>query len=183
MPPQYPSLNNQILTHEEKMPSGVPQRFLAFSVFVFLLVVLGYFGMAYGYASFLRNEIDDRKAKLDELGRRISVDDQKELTRVYSQISNIEKLLPSHVLASRVFTFLEGNTARQVTYIGADLSVPDRRLALDGVAASYDELVRQLASYEKASEVERINLESSEAIGSVVRFKASLIMNPSIFKP
>jgi len=183
MPPQYPSLNNQILTREERVPSGVPQRFLAFSVLVFILVALGYLGLAYGYASFLHSQIADGKAKLDELGRRISADDQKELTRLYSQISNTQKLLSSHVLASRAFTFLEANTAREVTYIGADLSVPDRRLTLDGAAASYDELVRQLASYKRAPEVERINLESSEAVGGAVRFKVNLIFKPAILKP
>lgn len=183
MPPQYPNLNNQILTREEKVPSGVPQRFLAFSFLVLILVILGYFGLAYGYAPFLHNQINDGKAKLDELGQRISADDQKELTRLYSQISNTQKLLNSHVLASRAFAFLETNTSRKVTYTGADLSVPDRRLALNGAAVSYDELVGQLAAYNRAPEVERINLESSEAVGGVVRFKVSLIFKPEVFKP
>ncbi len=165
------------------MPSGVPQRFLFFSFIIFLLVLLSYLGLAYGYSSFLKNEIEDGRAKLDELGRRISAEDQKELARLYSQISNIEKLLTSHVAASRIFTFLEAATAGQVTYLGADLSVPDRRLTLDGAAVSFDELVRQLAAYEKTPEVERINLESSEAVGGVVRFKVSLIMAPEIFRP
>ena len=183
MPPQYPSLNNQILTEQERLPSGVPQRFLIFSIFVFLLALLSYLGLAFGYAPFLRGGIEDAKAKIDELNRRISASDQEELTRLYSQISNIEKLLSSHILASRIFTFLETNTAPQVTYLGADLSVPDRRLTLDGAAASYEELVRQLAAYEKAQEVERLNLESAEAVGSVVRFKVNLVFKPSIFQP
>ena len=183
MPPQYPSLNNQILSHSEKVPSGVPGRFLAFSVFIFLLVTVSYLGLAFGYSAFLRGEIEDSSAKLDELGQRISTDDQRELTQLYSQISNIEKLLNSHILGSRVFTFLEAATVSQVAYIGADLSVPDRRLTLDGAASSYDELVRQMAAYDEAPEVERISLESSETVGSVVRFKISLIMKPEAFKP
>ena len=183
MPPQYPSLNNQILTHSEKVPSGVPGRFLAFSIFIFLLVMVSYLGLTFGYSAFLRGEIEDSKAKLDELGGRISLNDQKELTQLYSQISNIEKLLNSHILGSRVFSFLEATTASQVNYIGADLSVPDRRLTLDGAAASYDELVRQMVAYDGASEVERINLESSEVVGPVVRFKISLVFKPEIFKP
>lgn len=161
----------------------MPGRFLAFSIFIFLLVGISYFGLAFGYSAFLRGGIEDSSTKLDELGKRISADDQKELTGLYSQISNIEKLLNSHVLGSRVFTFLEATTVNQVTYIGADLSAPDRRLTLDGAASSYDELVRQMAAYDAASEVERINLESSETVGSVVRFKISLIMKPEIFKP
>ncbi len=164
------------------MPSGVPGRFLAFSVLIFLLVTIGYLGLAFGYAPFLEREIGNSTTKLDELGRRISADDQKELTQIYSQISNIEKLLKSHVWGSRVLSFLEANTARQVTYINADLSVPDRRLILDGAAVSYDELVRQLTAYDAAPEVERMSLESSETVGSIVRFKASLIFKPEIFK-
>lgn len=183
MPPQYPSANNQVLTDTEKIPSGVPRGFLVFSGLVFLLVLLGYFGLAYGYTASLRDGIDDANAKLDELNRRISGDDQKELARLYSQISNIETLLSSHVLTSRILTFLEANTAQQVTYIGADLSVPDRRLTLDGAAVSYDELVRQLVAYERTSEVQRISLENSEAVGQIVRFKVSLVFKPEIFRP
>ena len=172
-----------MLAERERVPSGVPQRLLIFSAFVFLLVLLSYFGLAFGYNPFLQKAIGEGNAKLDELGRRISADDQRELTKLYSQISNIGKLLSSHVLGSRVLTFLETTTVPQVTYFGADLSAPDRRLTLDGAAASYDELVRQLKAYGGAREVERMSLESSEAVGSVVRFKVSLVMQPEVFQP
>lgn len=183
MPPQYPNLNNQILTAREKVPSGVPRRFLTFSALLFLMVLLIYFGLTFGYAPFLKGQIEDLRAKVDELGRKISAEDQKELTGLYSQISNIEKLLSSHVLASRAFNFLEENTSQQVTYLKTDLSVPERRLALDGAAASYEELVRQLAAYDEAPAVERMNLESAEESGGVVRFKAGLILKETIFRP
>ncbi len=185
MPPQYPNpnLNNQILTAREKVPSGVPQRFLTFSALVFLSVLLIYFGLTFGYAPFLKGEIKDAKAKVDELGRKISAEDQKELTSLYSQIVNIERLLSSHVFGSRIFDFLEENTAPQVTYLKTDLSVPDRRVELDGVAATYDELVRQLAALEQAPEVERLNLESAELSGGVVRFKVNLVFKEKVFQP
>ncbi|MBI2594932.1 MAG: hypothetical protein HYW38_01580 [Candidatus Colwellbacteria bacterium] len=187
MPPQYPNpnsnLSNQLLTAQERIPSGVPRRFLTFSIILFLAMLFGYAVLALGYGPYLKGEINDSKTKLDALGRQISVEDQNELIRLYSQINNIERLLSSHVLASRILAFLETNTAQRVTYTGADLSIPDRRLILDGAAASYDELARQLAAYERAPEVGRTNLEGSEASGGVVRFRVSLILKPEVFKP
>ncbi len=185
MAPQYPnpSLSNQLLTAEERIPSGVPRRFLTFSIILFLAMLLGYAVLALGYGPFLKGEISDSKAKLDALGRQVSVEDQNELIRLYSQINNIEKLLSSHVLTSRVLTFLETNTAREVTYTGADLSILDRRLTLDGAASSYDELARQLAAYERAPEVQRTNLDGSETNGGVISFRVSLILKPEVFKP
>ena len=185
MPPQYSnsSLNNQLLTAQERIPSGVPRRFLTFSITLSLTMLLGYLVLTFGYGPYLKGEINDSKAKLDALGRQVSVEDQEELIRLYSQINNIERLLSSHVLASRVLAFLETNTARQITYTGADLSILDRRLTLDGVAASYDELVKQLAAYEQAPEVGRTNLEGSETSAGAVRFRVSLILKPEVFKP
>ena len=161
----------------------MPRRFLTFSITLSLTMLLGYLVLTFGYGPYLKGEINDSKAKLDALGRQVSVEDQEELIRLYSQINNIERLLSSHVLASRVLAFLETNTAKQVTYAGADLSVLDKRLILEGVAASYDELVRQLAAYEQAPEVGRTNLEGSDASGGVVRFKVSLTLEPEVFKP
>ena len=185
MPPQYsnPSLNNQLLTAQERVPSGVPRGFLAFSIVLFLAMLLGYLALAFGYGPYLKGEIKDSKDKKSALEKQVSIEDQEELVRLYSQIKNIDGLLSSHVLASRVLAFLETNTAKQVTYAGADLSVLDKRLILEGVAASYDELVRQLAAYEQAPEVERTNLEGSDASGGVVRFKVSLTLKPEVFKP
>lgn len=184
MPPQYQNsvLDQQLLTNLERVPSGVPRRFLAFSILLFLAVLLGYLGLVFGYAPFLKGQINDSKTKLETLGRQISANDQEELVRLYSQVNNIERLLSSHVLASRSLSFLESNTAPYVTYTGTNLSVPDRRLALEGVAASYDELVRQLTALERAPEVERVSLEGSDVSDGVVRFRVNLVLKPAMFK-
>lgn len=183
MPPQYPTFNNQVLAQREKIPSGVPRRFLVFAIFFFGGAFLTYLGLSLGYTAFLRGQIEESRTKLEVLGQQISADDQRELILLYSQINNIQKLLSAHVAPSRTLSFLENNTAKQVVYLGTDLSIPDRRLVIDGVAVSYDELVRQLAAYEQAPEVERVNLEASDAAERVVRFKIHITLKPEVFKP
>lgn len=183
MPPQYPSLNNQAYSQREKIASGVPRRFLVFSTFFFGGILLLYLGLHFGYAAFLRAQIKDSKDELTALGQKIPADDQKELVQIYSQVNNIQRLLTVHVFPSRTFSFFESNTVKKVAYLGTDLSVPDRRLTIDGVAVSYDELVKQLAAYEEAPEVERVNLETSDIAGKVVRFKIHLTLKPEVFKP
>ncbi len=182
MAPQLPT-NNQLLSTKESLPSGFPRRLLFLSAGLFLITLLAYLGLAVGYKSFLKRSIADSERKLESLGARISPEGQKELTGLYSQISNLETILPSHVKTLPLLSFLEKNTGTKVAYRAVDLKVPDRKLVIEGLTASYDDLVKQLVLYESASEVERSTLESAETIGGIVRFKVSLVLKPEVFTP
>ena len=57
----------------------------------------------------------------------------------------------------------------------------DREVALEGASSSYEDLAAQLAIFEKSSSVERVFLESSQASGSVVRFRVVLELEPKMF--
>lgn len=182
MPSQYPNTDSSFLSSREKLSSAVPSRFLIFSVAVFLFALLIYAGLALGYKSFLQNSIADSEKEMEALSRKISPEGQSQLIKFNSQISNLDQILASHVKSSQIFTFLEKNTQEKTAYRILNLSVPDRKLTLEGVSASYDDLVTQLAIYEQSPEVERLNLESSDGSGGNVRFKVNLVLAPALFK-
>lgn len=183
MPPQIPSLN-RIPTElpPDVLPSGAPRRFLLVSFILFFASLLLYWGLSLGYGSFLERSIRLLEEERDELTGRLSGEDQASLISFYSQANNLRTLLEGHVFAAEIFPILERNTHPRVAYLALDMSVPDREVVLDGAAASYDDLVAQLAIYEAAPEVERLTLESSNLAGSVVNFKIILTLVPGVFQ-
>lgn len=165
----------------EILPSGTPLKFLTFSFFLFLVSILAYIGLSVGYKAFLNNEVSKLEKSIDELRFQISVDQQENLLRFFSQVNNVEVLLGDHVVTSNLFPILENNTHSKVAYVSIDVSVADRKILIDGVTETFDVLVSQLTIYESAPEIERIVLESSSRTGDVVNFKVELTMIAEVF--
>jgi len=165
----------------EILPSGTPLKFLTFSFFLFLTSVLVYVGLSVGYKAFLNNEISKLEESIDELRFQISVDQQENLVKFFSQVSNVKDLLDDHVATSNVFPILESNTHSKVAYEGVNVSVDDRKVLIDGVAETFDALVSQLTIYESVPEIERIILRSSTRTGGIINFKVELTMVEEVF--
>jgi len=165
----------------EILPSGTPLKFLTFSFFLFLASVLAYIGLSAGYRTFLNNEISKLEESIDELRFQISVDQQENLVKFFSQVSNVEDLLDNHVATSNVFPILEDNTHSKVAYEGVNVFVDDKRVLIDGVAETFDALVSQLTIYESVPEIERVILRSSTRTGSIINFKVELTMDAEVF--
>lgn len=181
MSPYRPDEFQAFKAAAEALPSGTPRRILITSFVLFLAVILTYFGLAFGYKIFLENSIKDLEAEVKTVSTQISPEEQENLIKLYSQISNLQKVLVNHKDVSPIFLFLESSTHPRVVYNTMNLSVTDRELALEGAAGSYEDLAAQLAIFEKSPSVERIFLESSQAAGSVVRFRVILEFKSKMF--
>lgn len=178
---QIRRVRNQI-PGEEILPSGTPLKFLTFSFFLFLASILVYVGLSVGYRTFLNSEISKLEESIDELRFQISVDQQENLVKFFSQVSNVEDLLNDHVVTSNLFPILQDSTHSKVAYSGMDVSVDNRKVLIDGVAETFDALVSQLTIYESVPEIERIVLESSSRTGGVINFKVELTMVAEAFE-
>jgi len=185
MPPQQPTPIRRARSQipgREILPSGTPLKFLTFSFFLFLASVLAYIGLSVGYKTFLNSEISKLEESIDELRFQISVEQQDNLVKFFSQVSNVEDLLGDHVITSNLFPILQDNTHSRVAYSDIDVSVADRKVAIDGVAETFDALVSQLTIYEATPEVERIVLRSADRAGGVIDFKIELTMVAEVFE-
>lgn len=164
------------------LPSGAPRRFVLFGAILFFASLLFYIGLSAGYESFLRRSIQSLENQRESLAAQLTGEDQKNLVTLYSQIVNLRTLLGDHVFAAKLFPILERNTHPDVAYLTLNLSVPDRELVIEGVAASYDALVSQLAIYEAAPEIERVALQNSRTDGGIVNFTAVLTLAPDVLQ-
>ena len=162
---------------------GWPKKFFTFSLTVFAFVLFVYLGLAFGYETFLRSSIEKVKGELGSLSAQVTEAQRADLITLYSQVTNIKDLLENHTLTSQVFILFETLTSQKVKYTTFDLSIPDREVSIEGLAATYEDLVSQLVLFEESPQIERFSLEESEVQKGVIRFKAKVVLVEDILKP
>ena len=166
----------------DKLKSGWPWRFLIFSFLIALAAVVVYFGLAYGYESFLQQRIIQLDDDIERLSQSIPQEQQDKLTNFYSQLANLQNVLNKHIFGSSIFSLLERNTNQFVLYNSADLKISDRRLVLEGEAASYQVFSQQLEAFNRASAVEKVVVNESHLENGRVAFRLFLILKEEVFR-
>ncbi len=156
---QPKNLNEQFIT--EPVAIGLPWRLLVFSIVLFALSLLIYFGMSIGYESYLNSKVSGLDKQLDQLSSSINQKDQQQFVGFYSQIVNLKTVLGQHIFSANIFPFLEKNTLPQVSYAEAKFSGASYGLELQGRAFSLQTLAQQLAQFEKAPELQAAVLKST----------------------
>lgn len=159
----------------EKMSVGWPWRLMFFSVFILILSLFIYFGLRFGYSSFLDNNLTVLEEDISRLSSEVTEEDQDRFVNFYSQLINLKTILEEHPFSSKIFNFLEENTIATVSFSEANISITDRTLSLRGQTDSIKTLAQQLAVFEQSSEVERAILRNISLDAGKVGFNFILI--------
>ncbi len=165
----------------ERLPVGWPWRLFTFTLILFALAFLVYLGLSFGYKAFLNKSIDNLNSTLNSLSFQVAPTEREGFITFYSQLSNLQKLLASHIVSSKVFPILSGLTDQRVSYSTLNVSIVDRTVTVDGVAKDYAALASQLAIYEQSPEVEKVILQNSALTNKAVRFTAQVTFKDEIF--
>ncbi|HEY4496938.1 MAG TPA: hypothetical protein VI432_02210 [Candidatus Paceibacterota bacterium] len=166
---------------QEDLTAGLSWRLFIFLLIIFSTLLFGYWGMEFGYKSFLSNSISNLDEELKVLGAEVQSVDQKNLLAFYSQIVNIRTLLGSHIFSSKVFTLLESLTHDRVAYLSSSVSVQDRTLRLEALTNSYDTAVAQLDTYSRSPSIEKVTLGGIQFVNDVIRFEVDLTLKSEVF--
>lgn len=158
----------------ENLPVGWPWRFFMVSFVIFLMSVLVYLGLVFGYEPFLTNQIAQKDKEIEQRAAMVSKEDQEKFIQIYSKVINIKSLIDSHLFSSNVLSLLEKVTHPKVYYTGLSMKMLDRELELDGVAGSFSALSEQLEAFAQTKGIERYSLTQSQLSGDTVQFKVSL---------
>lgn len=178
MPQQF--LQNPMNQFErESLPVGWPWRFFMVSFVIFLVSILSYLGLAFGYNPYLNSEIAKKDGEINQLSGAVSKENQDKFIQIYSQMINIKSLLDSHIFSSNVLSLLEQRTHPKVYFTGVNLKSPERELELDGIAASFSVLAEQLEIFAQTKDIEKYTLGQSQLNGDVVQFRITLKLNKS----
>lgn len=166
----------------DNFPVGVPVRLLTASFLLILITVLSYLGLQFGYQAFLESRIETIDNQLQQLSGTVSKEDQEKFIVFYSQLVNFKKILDNHITSSKVFPLLENITNKKVFYGGWNLSTDERKLTLQGTAASYEVLAEQLTAFSQEPSVESYVLNSAQFTGGVVKFNAILVLKEEVLQ-
>lgn len=167
----------------ERLSVGWPWRFFTASFAVFLISVLVYFGLVFGYGPFLEKRIAEKEQQIADSSAVISKEAQDKFSQLYSQIINLKSILDNHVFPSSVIALLERTTHPKVYFIGLNFKAQERELELDGIAANFNVLAEQLESYSQADGIEGYTLTQSQFSDNSVQFKAVLKLSKSLLVP
>lgn len=159
--PNTNSALEQELMKKEKLPVGWPWRLLLFTIIVFGVTIVTYLGMEFGYKPYLNSQMTRLDGQITSLSQQIDVNQQKNLIDFYSQLVNAQKLLTSHVSASKLFDFLEKDTYQKIYYTSLNFSLDEKSIKLGGIANDYDALSKQLELFRQAPEIDNVFLDDS----------------------
>lgn len=147
---------------KQTVSAGAPWRLLIISAVLFILCVVIFLGMDFGYTPYLNSEIQKADASIADLSKTLKDGQQKDVVRLYSQLYNVNSLYASHVYPSRIFSFLEKEILPTVRIISLDADIQKLVLRFDAVAPDLDTVVLQVSNLQGDSNVQQAILISSK---------------------
>jgi len=164
------------------VPLGWPRRMFVASLGLFLISIIAYIGLEYGYKSYLKHSWEQTEQELADLGSQVEPTTQENFVLFRSQIENLKVLLGRHVAVMNLFPFIESVTHMRTVYHSMDLSVPSHELKMTGVTESYETLATQMKLYEDSPMIETAELEHSAINGGAVKFNVRLVLSDGLFE-
>lgn len=175
--PQF-GTNKKIARGETVMP----WRSFTVALTVFILILIAYAGLSFGYKPFLENSISDLEKKTAELDSR-APDSEKEgnFITFYSQVTNVKGLLEGHKSMAGIIELLETRTLPDVAWETVKISAAERSIALNGVAKDYSITAEQLGLLGVSDVVTRLNIGNLKYTDTGIRFDTKANLNFDIF--
>lgn len=161
----------------------MPWRLLVFSFVLLAFTTAIYFGLRFGYNSYLDTQTKNIDKQLDDLSHQVKVEDQKSFINFYSQLSNLKRVLDNHKSTLNIFPFLEKNTLSLVYYTEASFLSENGTLVIKGEADSSETLVNQMNVFDRTPELKSVSLDQMnfDPRGGSVNFGATLVFNGEFF--
>lgn len=128
---------------------GSPWRLLVASAVIFVLMLVIYAGMAFGYEPYINKQIAQQDAQLKQVENEVSQGSQSQDLSLFSQLYNINQLNKKHVIASNLFAELEKRTLPSVRITNVQFSIVSGALMLSGTAPSWQTVVQQSSAWEQ----------------------------------
>lgn len=154
---------------------------LFFSGGIMGIILAVYLGLTFGYQPYLNAAIAQEKSQMDALSNSISSADQANLLTYYSQITNLNTIVASHVFFSRFLTWLAGNTEANVYYGGMSFGSGDQA-TLSVFAKTQADVNQQIAIFESSPDVSAVSVPgvAFSPTAGMWAFDATLTLKPSL---
>ncbi len=196
MPPSSPTsfIAKQALERPSASPASRPVSLLVVIAILVLFVSGLVFGGALVYRSLLETEITASctgGGGVERCGLRATVEREQKnidqltirtLQRLDKKLSLATTLLGSHRSILSIFDLIQKNTIPSVRY--SSFSYSPKAIALDGTAASFEDIAVQTGIWNEAKKQNQIESfifsDLNQGAEDVVTFKLTLVINPSL---
>ncbi|HUX36107.1 MAG TPA: hypothetical protein VMV71_03685 [Candidatus Paceibacterota bacterium] len=156
------------LNREQIEAPGWSGQLLMFSGTVFFISLAVYFGLILGYKPYLDGQVASLDSQIKSFDTQIPQDEQGKLISFYSQVINLQNILNSHVVSSKLFAWLEKNTSNNVYY--NKLSMTDFsgtanyvQLNIGGFSKTPDDFSKQMVAFQNDPLVQRMTINNFSA--------------------
>lgn len=132
--------------------------------------------------NFQRSDIQKEILALQTVGTDQQRQQETEVIKYRSKISDFANLLKNHEFASNVFAFMEKQTMPNIWFKQFSLDEKNNGVQLSGEAESLDTFSRQVDNFERNEYVKSIGTLNSSLGGSArVAFNINLVLDKKIF--
>lgn len=153
-----------------------------FALVLFTAALVTYVSILFGYNPLLNQRLLSLDDEIQKISTTISKEDQKNLADFYSQLVNARNLLRGHVASSNIFTLLERNTNRNVSFSSMKLDADRREFQLEGTARTLEDAIQQAEAFRRMTEAETVTVGSMQVgetggirFGMTIRFAGTAL--------
>jgi len=171
------------LGREPPKTPGWSGQLLMFSTTVFVITLLIYLGLVFGYKPYLNAEVNSLQKQIQQFSQQIPLEEQNQIISFYSQLLNLRSLLTNHVISSPVFTWLEDNTQINVYFASFSLNRREGQVRLAGVAKTMEDVTQQFAIFVSKPEIAKVEIPNVSFSSGAWRFDVTLTFIPGYFLP
>jgi hypothetical protein len=177
-----PSQATEKLMQAPSGTQGIFKQFVLFAVAIFVLMLVLYGGIEFGYKSYLNRAIATKKAQIDSFSAQVPVDDQARVANFYSQLQNLQQLLGAHTTVSPVLSLLENTTLPNIYYIKLSVNATANEADVTGAARNLGDIAQQAASLEAdSSVVDHVNFANAgSSQGGLWQFTMNIFLKPGV---
>lgn len=136
----------------------LPWKFILFGFLVFILSLILFIGLKFGYLNYLDSKNQEIDKKISEITNSIDEVERENLIIFYSQIFNLKEIIKNHNYPSKLFSFLEDNTLAKVYYSDLNWTADKNVVSLKGLASDLNYLSKQLEVFQNNKNVSYVNL-------------------------
>ncbi|OGZ02390.1 MAG: hypothetical protein A2430_00515 [Candidatus Liptonbacteria bacterium RIFOXYC1_FULL_36_8] len=143
--------------------AGVMWRLLVFSLMIFLVMVISYIALNFGYKNILISQISKTETETESLAGGVSDAKRVAMIDFYSRLSNLRGLLKNHIYSSEFISLLESRINKNVSFNKATVLIDDGEVKLTGTARSFGNLAEQMEAFKTTEGVSSVVLDSAQA--------------------
>jgi len=149
---------------------------------ILFVLLLGISAALFGYRVYLNKQVAALDEEISTLNASLDANMFEQMTAFDSQIKTVKKILDVHVEGSRLFSFLEENTFRQVVWSNLNADFAKAEVNVSGRASTYSVLAKQVSHFSSLPRVKDVSVSGiTLSPEGGVQFSLRIGVNPEEF--